>query len=168
MGVPRETVNNRGRWRRIKAASNVYYSNDKPRKDCVAARGTMGQLGACRYLLQVPAGLIPALIPASKYLEHGVGQVLVKALLWACKNTPNLVPQPTLQRLETYQLQHGDSITNILATREQVMMHPSLLQLIAVDGGARGGSLPQARGTRRKLGAAPTAADARMPTPRPA
>ena len=136
MGVPRETVNYRGRWRRIKAASNVYYSNDKPRKDCIAAIGTMGRLGACRYLLEVPAGLIQALIPASKYLENGVGQVLVKALVWACLNTPNLVPQPTLQRLETYRLQLGD--TNLLAMREQVMMHPSLLQLIAVDGGASG------------------------------
>ena len=78
--------------------------------------------------------IVPALIPASKYLEHGVGQVLVKALVWACINTPNLVPQPTFQHLEAYQVQlGGSSNTNLLATHEQLMMHPSLLNISNVE-----------------------------------
>merc|ERR1711991_374183 len=84
MGVAREVVNYRGRWRRIKRASNVYFSNDKPRKDCIAAIGTMGREGACRYVLNVPQGLTESLLPASKFLNENVGLILVKALVWAC------------------------------------------------------------------------------------
>ena len=142
MGVAREVVNYRGRWRRIKAASNVYYSNDKPRKDCIAAIGTMGREGACRYRLNVPQGLTQCLLPASKFLNENVGLVLVKALVWACDNAATLVPNVVLQRLEEFRVQLGGSSNsnsmNLVAAREHVMLHPSMLELIAVDSGSSG------------------------------
>eukprot|EP00944_MAST-04C_sp_MAST-4C-sp1_P001285 g1285.t1 len=137
MGVAREVVNYRGRWRRIKRASNVYFSNDKPRKDCIAAIGTMGREGACRYTLNVPQGLTASLLPASKFLMENVGLILVKALVWACDNAAALVPRLALERLESFRVQLGSNST-VVATREHVMLHPSMLKLIGVDGAATG------------------------------
>ena len=107
LGVSRENISKRGRWKADRLMVDVYISLTLPFPDAEVASKLAGPKGPCKYVMKSNApqitdeALVAAMAPNIKrFMGHDVALVLAKALLWAtfADDEENFIIMPKVMR----------------------------------------------------------------------